>query len=293
MSLQKYMAEKKVLIEDRLKKYLGDDCNTPVVYDAMAYSLFAGGKRLRPILAIMSCELFGGSADEITSFACSIELIHTYSLIHDDLPAMDNDDFRRGKPTNHKIYGDGFAILAGDALLNKAYEILFDTILSNKKPEYIRAAREIAQAAGVTGMIGGQAMDLFYENKEITLDRLGEIHDRKTGALLKVSLTTGALVAGAKEEDIRNIDEFGYLIGRAFQITDDVLDVKGSKGKLGKSIGKDKDSDKATYVKYYGADKSMEIASSMIGKAKEIISIYEDRGKLLKQLADYIINREF
>lgn len=293
MSLQEFMVEKKVLIEDELKKHLCDDCNTPLIYEAMTYSLFAGGKRLRPILAVMSCELFGGSIDDIMPFACSIELIHTYSLIHDDLPAMDNDDFRRGKPTNHKVYGDGFAILAGDALLNKAYEILFDIILSNKKPEYIRAAKEIAKAAGVTGMIGGQAMDLFYENKEITLDRLGEIHDRKTGALLKVSLTAGALVAGAKEEDIRNINEFGCLIGRAFQVMDDVLDVKGSKSKLGKSIGKDKDSHKATYVKYCGADKSMEIASSMISKAKEIISVYEDNGKLLMELADYIINREF
>lgn len=293
MNIQGFMAEKKALIEDALKKHLCDDCNTPVVYEAMAYSLFAGGKRLRPILAIMSCELFGGSIDEIMPFACSIELIHTYSLIHDDLPAMDNDDFRRGKPTNHKIYGDGFAILAGDALLNKAYEILFDIILNYKKSEYIRAAKEIAKAAGVAGMIGGQAMDLFYENKEITLDRLGEIHDRKTGALLKVSLTAGALVAGAKEEDIGNINEFGYLMGRAFQITDDVLDVKGSRDKLGKSIGKDKDSDKATYVKYYGAEKSVELASALIIKAKEIISVYEDKGKLLKELADYIINREF
>ena len=293
MNLQKFIAEKKIFIEEALEKYICDDCNTPVLYEAMAYSMFAGGKRLRPILAVMSCELFGGSVDEIMPFACSIELIHTYSLIHDDLPAMDNDDFRRGKPTNHKVYGDGFAILAGDALLNKAYEILFDIILSNKKPEYIKAAQKIAQAAGVVGMIGGQAMDLFYENKEITLDRLKEIHDRKTGALLKVSLTAGALVAGARDEDVEKINEFGYLIGRAFQITDDVLDVKGFKDKLGKSIGKDKAFDKATYVKYYGVEKSMEIASDMINKAKEIISIYEVRGKLLKELADYIINREF
>lgn len=290
MELYDFIAEKKALIEESLKNYLSIEEDAPVVHEAMVYSVFAGGKRLRPILAIMSCELFGGNVTELLPFACSIELIHTYSLIHDDLPAMDNDDFRRGKLTNHKVFGDGFAVLAGDALLNKAYEILLDTVSNNAAPEYIKAAREISLAAGVKGMVGGQAMDLYYENKEITAQKLKEIHDKKTGALLRASLTVGALIANAKEKDIKRINEYGHLIGRAFQIADDILDVKGDKEKLGKDTGKD--NKKATYIKYYGLEKSEDIAKETIDKAKKIISIYGDKGKLLEELANYIICRD-
>lgn len=292
MDLQDFINEKKVLVEDSLKKLLDYELDTPIIYESMAYSVFAGGKRLRPILAIMTCELFGGNIIDVIPFACSIELIHTYSLIHDDLPAMDNDDFRRGKPTNHKVFGDGFAILAGDALLNKAYEILFDNILNNKKQEYVKAAYIISNAAGIAGMIGGQTMDLYYENKEIIIEKLIEMHDRKTGALIKASLETGAIIAKAEEKDIEIINKYGYLIGRAFQITDDILDVKGSKEKLGKTIGKDMINKKTTYVRYYGLEKSLEIALDMINKAKEVISIYGDKAKLLADLADFIVSRD-
>lgn len=290
MELHNYIAEKKDLIEESLKKYIYNEMDAPVVREAMAYSIFAGGKRLRPIVAIMACELFNGDVKMVMPFACSIELIHTYSLIHDDLPAMDNDDYRRGKLTNHKVFGDGFAILAGDALLNKAYEILFETVLENRIPECVKAAQKISVAAGVKGMIGGQAMDLYFENKEITRECLEDIHNKKTGALIRTSLVVGALIANAGDKDIETINEYGNLIGRAFQIADDILDVKGNKDRLGKDTGKD--ADKATYVRCFGISESEKIAKETVDRAKKIISVYGDKGILFEKLADYIICRD-
>ncbi len=290
MELRNYIAEKRVLIEESLKKYIYNEIDAPVVREAMAYSLFAGGKRLRPILAIMACELFNGDVKKLMPFACSLEFIHTYSLIHDDLPAMDNDDYRRGKLTNHRVFGEGFAVLAGDALLNKAYEILLETISNDNRPEFIMAAQEISRAAGVKGMIGGQAMDLYYENKNISHEELKNIHDKKTGALLKASLTVGALIANAPKKDMETINEYGNLIGRAFQIADDILDIKGNKERLGKDTGKDEK--KSTYVKYFGILESEKIAKETVDEAKKIISVYGDKGILFKNLADYIICRD-
>ncbi|NLN49408.1 MAG: polyprenyl synthetase family protein [Clostridiales bacterium] len=290
MELRNYIAEKRVLIEESLKKYIYNEIDAPVVREAMAYSLFAGGKRLRPILAIMACELFNGDVKKLMPFACSLEFIHTYSLIHDDLPAMNNDDYRRGKLTNHRVFGEGFAVLAGDALLNKAYEILLETISNDNRPEFIMAAQEISRAAGVKGMIGGQAMDLYYENKNISHEELKNIHDKKTGALLKASLTVGALIANAPKKDMETINEYGNLIGRAFQIADDILDIKGNKERLGKDTGKDEK--KSTYVKYFGILESEKIAKETVDEAKKIISVYGDKGILFKNLADYIICRD-
>ena len=290
MELRNYIAEKRVLIEESLKKYIYNEIDAPVVREAMAYSLFAGGKRLRPILAIMACELFNGDVKKLMPFACSLEFIHTYSLIHDDLPAMDNDDYRRGKLTNHRVFGEGFAVLAGDALLNKAYEILLETISIDNRPEFIMAAQEISRAAGVKGMIGGQAMDLYYENKNISHEELKNIHDKKTGALLRVSLNVGALIANAPKKDMEAINEYGNLIGRAFQIADDILDIKGNKERLGKDTGKDEK--KSTYVKYFGILESEKIAKETVDEAKKIISVYGDKGILFKNLADYIICRD-
>ena len=290
MELHNYIAEKKDLIEESLKKYIYNEMDAPVVREAMAYSIFAGGKRLRPIVAIMACELFNGDVKMVMPFACSIELIHTYSLIHDDLPAMDNDDYRRGKLTNHRVFGEGFAVLAGDALLNKAYEILLETISIDNRPEFIMAAQEISRAAGVKGMIGGQAMDLYYENKNISHEELKNIHDKKTGALLRVSLNVGALIANAPKKDMEAINEYGNLIGRAFQIADDILDIKGNKERLGKDTGKDEK--KSTYVKYFGILESEKIAKETVDEAKKIISVYGDKGILFKNLADYIICRD-
>ncbi len=293
MDFLNYYNSKKNLIDKLLKELFMAEGDAPVIYEAMAYSVLAGGKRLRPVLSIMSCELFDGELAEVLPFSCALELIHTYSLIHDDLPAMDNDDFRRGKLTNHKVFGDGFAVLAGDALLNKAYEILLDNIFNSNKKEYKKAALIISKAAGTMGMIGGQAMDLFYEKKDISIDNLYLLHDRKTGALIKASLEAGAVIACADQKDLEIISKLGFYLGRAFQITDDILDVKGDTKKLGKTIGKDYKSNKMTFVRLFGLEKSEELAKDMIKKAKDLLLAYGDKGKYLTELADYIVERDY
>ncbi len=291
MDFDKYLAVKKQLIESELSSLIPANNKIPVITEAMTYSLFAGGKRLRPILSLMACELFGGAFEEVLPFACCIEMIHAYSLIHDDLPAMDNDDMRRGKPTNHKVFGEGFAILAGDALLNQAFEIMIGIIARNPRPEYIRAADIICKSAGVSGMIGGQCLDIYYENKSIDFDTLKNMHSKKTGAIIAASLGVGAILSGADEEDIANIMAFGDLIGLAFQVTDDILDVSGSEKELGKSINKDVASHKSNFVTFYGLQESRGIAKDLIIKAKLRLDAYGDKGLYLYELSDYIINR--
>ncbi|MDD4503490.1 MAG: polyprenyl synthetase family protein [Clostridiaceae bacterium] len=292
MDFNQYLRSKKQLVELKLDSLAAHDNKIPVISEAMRYSLFAGGKRLRPILALMSCELFSGSEEDVLPFACCIEMIHTYSLIHDDLPAMDNDDLRRGKPTNHKVYGEGFAVLAGDALLNQAFEIMTGIIIKNPRPEYIRAMDIICKASGVSGMIGGQCIDLYSENKSIDIDTLKSMHAKKTGALIAASLVIGAVLSKADEGDIKNIMELGYIIGLAFQVTDDILDVSGSEEVLGKSINKDAKSHKSNFISFYGLEKSREIAKELIGEAKLKLENYGDRGYYLSELSEYIISRD-
>lgn len=292
MKLQDYFRDKKIIIENYLENILDGCEDIPVIKEAMNYSLMAGGKRLRPILCIMACELFEGNIEKVLPFAAAIEMIHTYSLIHDDLPAMDNDDYRRGKLTCHKVFGEGFAILAGDALLNKAFEIMLEVIEKEPNSGYLRAAAFIGKASGVQGMIGGQCIDLHYENKNIDLNVLNKMHKKKTGALIIAPLAAGALIAGAKEEDILRIKEFGQLIGIAFQISDDILDVEGSQAKLGKKIGSDADKNKPTFVSCYGLEKAKELAKSTVEQAQNVIEVYGDKGLLLKELSKYIIERE-
>ena len=287
------LANKIQKVDKLLKNYLTPNSEyEEKIYEAMKYSIFAGGKRIRPILMIEAYNVLNNYEKAVEPFAVAIEMIHTYSLIHDDLPAMDDDDYRRGKPTNHKVFGEGFAILSGDALLNKAYEVLIENILRTMKQEYIEAASVISKAAGVMGMIGGQSIDLFFENKEITINKLKEMHDKKTGALIKASLISGAIIGKASKDDIARIGLYGELIGRAFQITDDILDVKGTSEKMGKTIGKDLKNKKSTYVTYYGLEKSIELAQKTAERAKEIISVYGDKSKLFVELADYIMNRD-
>lgn len=292
MDFKRYTSEKKQYIDSYLNTLLPEENNIPVVGDAMRYSLYAGGKRLRPILAIMACELFDGNLEDVMPFACSLELIHTYSLIHDDLPAMDNDDYRRGKPTNHKVYGEGFAILAGDALLNYAFEIMLNRIASDPKPEYIKAAQAVGSASGISGMIGGQCFDLYYENKKITVELLKTMHNMKTGALISASLYAGAVVAGATGKDLENICRLGSLLGLAFQITDDILDVEGSLEKMGKETHKDQDMHKSNFISFYGLECSKAIARELIDEAKTLLLDYKDKSKQLQDLADYILTRE-
>ncbi|MGB7604294.1 MAG: polyprenyl synthetase family protein [Lutisporaceae bacterium] len=292
MNLQDYLRDKRIIVENYLEGLLDSCEDTPIIHEAMNYSLMAGGKRLRPILCIMACELFEGDVKEVLPFAGAIEMIHTYSLIHDDLPAMDNDDYRRGKLTNHKVFGEGFAILAGDALLNKAFENMFEVIMNNPKAGYLRAAAYISKASGVQGMIGGQCIDLHYENKSIDLSILSKMHEKKTGAMIIAPLVAGALIADAEEEDILHITEYGRLIGMAFQISDDILDVEGSLTKLGKKIGSDANNNKSTFVSCYGLEKSKELAKSTVEQAQKVIEKYGNKGLLLKELSKYIIERD-
>ncbi|MHB1391755.1 MAG: polyprenyl synthetase family protein [Clostridia bacterium] len=292
LDLNRYLTEKKQIIEQKLDVLVVKDSEIPVISDAMRYSLFAGGKRLRPILALMSCEVFNGSEEEVLPFACCIEMIHTYSLIHDDLPAMDDDDLRRGKPTNHKVYGEGYAVLAGDALLNLAFETMAGIIAKEPKPEYIRTMELLSRSSGVSGMIGGQCIDLYSENKSIDLDTLKKMHAKKTGALITASIAIGAILSKTDEVDIKNIMEIGDLIGLAFQVTDDILDVSGSTEKLGKTINKDAKFHKSNFISFYGIEKSMQIAKELIEEAKLKLKNYGSRGYYLGELANYIISRD-
>lgn len=291
MNLLDYFDIKRKVIDEYLNKLLPNNISEPVIYDAMRYSLFCGGKRIRPMLSLLVCDMFGGNEEELLPFACCIEMIHTYSLIHDDLPGMDNDDFRRGNPSNHKVYGEGYAILAGDALLNKAFEIMITNIANNPERKFIEAAKEICTASGLKGMIGGQAIDLYYENKNINADTLNKMHEQKTGALICASLNIGSIISNVSYKDSQLINSFGKLIGRAFQVADDILDATSTTEKLGKPAGSDKANQKSTYISFYGLDESKELAKNLVMEAKTLILPYSNNEKLL-ELADYIINRE-
>ncbi|NMB34178.1 MAG: polyprenyl synthetase family protein [Clostridium sp.] len=284
------------LICDHLAEYVTEKALPEgVIYDAMRYSLMAGGKRLRPVLALGVCDMLGGNQKEVLPFACAIEMIHTYSLIHDDLPAMDNDDFRRGKPTNHKIYGEAMAILAGDALLNLAFEVLLGEIAKadhNQKLK-IRAAGEIAKASGINGMVAGQVIDLKYEGKGICADTLKRMHKYKTGALIKTPVISTAILCKSKEASLLKIESFADNLGIAFQIKDDILDVEGSTEKLGKMVGSDAENKKSTYVSLYGLKKSKELLAETTNKAIENLEEFGTKAKFLTELAKYLLNREY
>ncbi len=263
------------------------------LYSAMRYSLMAGGKRLRPVLALAVCDMLGGDLEEVLPFACAVEMIHTYSLIHDDLPAMDNDDFRRGRPTNHKVYGEALAILAGDGLLNLAFETMLESIIkSGANEKKARAAAIIAKASGANGMISGQVIDLESEGKQVDTEILNRMHRLKTGALIKAPVVAAGVLCGACEEDIKRLDEFSEYLGLAFQIKDDILDVEGNTEKLGKKVGSDADNNKSTYVTIYGLQKSKEILSDVTNKAVHCLEKFEKNADFLRSLAVYLLERE-
>ena len=261
-----------------------------IIYDAMRYSLFAGGKRLRPILMLSACEMCGGDVNEVIPFACAMEMIHTYSLIHDDLPAMDNDDLRRGMPTSHVKYGEAVAILAGDALLNRAFEIMSE--YNGHNPERaLKAINMLAMSSGTEGMIGGQIVDIESEGKEISLDTLRYLHLNKTGAIIRSACTIGALLGGGSDEEIKAADEFAKNLGIAFQIQDDILDVEGTEEELGKPIGSDAEENKNTYVSLLGLEKSKELSKEYSEKAKGALKIFGDKAEFLIWLTDYLTDR--
>ena len=278
-------------VDMSLEKYLrASDAPQSEIYEAMRYSVFAGGKRLRPILMSETAKMLGGSWETVEPFACALEMIHTYSLIHDDLPAMDNDDLRRGMPTNHIKFGEAVAILAGDALLTRAFEVV-----SGHKHENVqramRAISVLASSSGTEGMIGGQIVDLASEGKTITLSELQYIHLLKTGALIRAACVIGAILSGASEEQIRAVDEFAKNLGVAFQIRDDILDVTGDEKQLGKPIGSDAEQDKNTYIKILGQDRSMELVAEYSGLAKNALSCFGKDADFLKALTDYLVSR--
>lgn len=265
------------------------------IIEAMEYSIFAGGKRLRPILLIEGAKSIGGNIKRVLPLACALEMIHTYSLIHDDLPSMDNDDFRRGKPTNHKVFGEGMAILAGDGLLNYSYELMINNIPKDivEMKNYIEGMKEIARAAGIMGMIGGQVKDLEYEGKDMDIDTLHYIHSHKTGALIRASLRAGAIASGANNNELTALTIYGEKLGLAFQIVDDILDIIGNVAKLGKPIGSDKDNKKLTYPNIYGLEESKAIIDRLLSEALEAISIFGSKAKFLEELGVFICKRDY
>ena len=289
--MKEQLKEKIALIDKNLDKYLTvKDNPQKIIYEAMRYSVFAGGKRLRPILMLSFCEMCGGDVSEVIPFACAMEMIHTYSLIHDDLPAMDNDDLRRGMPTSHIKFGEATAILAGDALLNHAFEVVSE--YSGSEPQKaIKAINMLAMSSGTEGMIGGQVVDIESEGKQITLDELRYLHLGKTGAIIRSACTIGALLGGGSEEEIAAADEFAKNLGIAFQIQDDILDVEGTEEELGKPIGSDAEEDKNTYVSLLGLEKSNELQKEYSQKAKDALTVFGDRAEFLKELTDYLTSR--
>ncbi len=291
MNLNAILKEKIAKINTALTDYMSYEENPQsIIYDAMKYSLFAGGKRLRPVIMLLVSDMLSGDENEVMPFACAMEMIHTYSLIHDDLPSMDNDDLRRGKPTNHKVYGEAMAILAGDSLLNKAFEITAQHKYINPE-RALSAIAVLANSSGTEGMIGGQTVDIQSEGKKISEDELLYLHTLKTGAIIRSSGVIGAIMAGALEEQMTAIDEFCKNLGIAFQVQDDLLDVTGSEQELGKPIGSDSDSEKTTFVNLFGIEGTKKAVSDYTKKAISALDIFGEKANTLIELANYLINR--
>ena len=282
-------------VELLLKEYMPkEEGYQKTIMEAMNYSLSAGGKRLRPILTMEACNIVGGNVEDAIPFAMAIEMIHTYSLIHDDLPALDNDDLRRGKDTNHIVFGEDMAILAGDALLNYAFEVMLSNSIDKENPnKYLKAINEIAKTSGIYGMIGGQVVDIQSENKKISKESLDYIHNNKTAAIIVGCMRAGAIIGNATESQLENITKYAKNIGLSFQIVDDILDIIGDESKLGKKVGSDLDNHKTTYPSLIGLDESKAIAYELIQEAKNSINMIGNDAYFLNGLADYIIDREY
>ena len=287
-----YCKAKLPLIDEALRASMTIEGEiAPTIFDSMRYSLFAGGKRLRPVLLLAAADTVGADGDKFLKVACGLEMIHTYSLIHDDLPAMDNDDYRRGKLTNHKVYGEGIAVLAGDSLLTYAFE----TMLSQEGVEpktLLAVVREIAAAAGPEGMVGGQVIDMESEGKMVSLDTLKQMHRAKTGALFRAAVRAGAILGGASQEELDALTVYAEKFGLAFQITDDVLDVIGSAEAIGKPVGSDIKNNKSTYVTLHSVEIAQQMAKETVADAVEAISIFGERAAVLKDLVEYLLRRE-
>lgn len=290
--LNVYLAACTKVVNQALDRFLPRAPVKPTtIHKAMRYSLFAGGKRMRPALCLAAAEACGGNRKTALPAACAVECIHTYSLIHDDLPAMDNDDFRRGKPTNHKVFGEGIAILAGDALLTQAFEIL---IQSPAPPRYahLDMVLELARASGSTGLIAGQVADLEGEGRDIPLGQLRYIHEKKTSALLCASVRLGGMSANCSPGQLKALTEFGRNVGLAFQVIDDILDVTQTSEKLGKTAGKDLTAHKATYPAMIGLEKSRLLAQQLTRQAFAALKSFDAQAQALSALADFLLKRD-
>lgn len=292
--IKTYLNQKRILVEEALERYmlaaegpLADHIN------AMRYSLFAGGKRVRPILCIAASEALRYDPTPLMPVACALECIHTYSLIHDDLPAMDDDDLRRGKPTNHVVFGEAGAILAGDGLLSFAFELLADPELSKyiDASDQVRLIHAVARAIGPVGMVGGQALDVASEGKDISFETLRYLHSCKTGALITASVQTGAIAAGATEQQFEALTDYGNNIGLAFQIVDDLLNVEGTTEQLGKAAGSDADRNKATYPAFFGVEETRKKAKGAVDAAVKALENFDEQADPLRELALYIYTR--
>lgn len=295
--LRLFLQEQRTLVERALQQEIASQRDVPtILQEAMTYSLLGGGKRLRAILTIATAEALGAAPTDVLPFACAIEMIHTYSLIHDDLPAMDDDDMRRGKPTNHRVYGEATAILAGDALLTKAFGLMSKSVHTCKvtAEDLLYLIDEAARAAGAEGMVGGQVDDLLGEKRQLVLDELVHIHRRKTGALLKLSVRAGAILAAASEVQLAALSRYAENVGLAFQIQDDILDVVGDQQVIGKPVGSDAAREKATFPALLGLEQSRQKVLALVSEAKEVIrnvsGIAADR---LCDLADFVVTRNY
>jgi geranylgeranyl diphosphate synthase type II len=293
--LADWMAALRPVLEAALDRALPPETAWPeTIHRAVRYSLFAGGKRIRPLLVLAAAEAVGGAAAEALPFACAVEMVHTYSLVHDDLPAMDDDDLRRGKPTSHKVFGEAIAILTGDALLTRAFQLLAD-VAPDAGAEAVRrrlaAMAVLGEAAGTTGLIGGQVLDLESEGHVVDAPTLERLHRAKTGALLSACVRGGALLAGAGAEELAPLAAYGSAIGLAFQVVDDVLDRTADDRALGKTAGKDEAAGKATYVSVHGLSGARGIASALLADAQAAVRPFGERGRILAGLAEMIVGR--
>ncbi|WP_051557837.1 polyprenyl synthetase family protein [Oceanobacillus picturae] len=290
--LSLYIDRNKELVQKELINQLDQQTIPEVLKESMLYSVEAGGKRLRPILLLASYEAYADKLEKALPTAVALEMIHTYSLIHDDLPAMDNDDFRRGKPTNHKVFNEATAILAGDALLTYSFEIVgTDTGLSDE--QRIRLVRMLAQVSGPTGMVGGQLLDMEAEDRAVSLEELERIHTLKTGELLRFAVFAGAYIAGANEKQLAALEKFAYYLGLIFQVQDDILDVTGDQEKLGKPVGSDEENQKSTYPKLLGLKGAQNRKDYYVIEAKKALQLAGAEGSTLMELTDYFSNRDY
>ncbi len=296
MDLKSYLKERQQRVDEALDRYLpAEDTLPQQLHKAIRYSVFAGGKRIRPILMIAACEAVGGDVAQVIPAACAMEMIHTYSLIHDDLPAMDDDDFRRGRPTCHKVFGDAIAILAGDALQTEAFLLLSGMAAGQGEAAEIgrQVIHTIARCAGSMGMVGGQVVDMESEGREIDLPTLEYIHTRKTGALILASVQSGALLGGADREAFEALSRYAEAAGLAFQVADDILDIVGDQALLGKDVGSDVARGKATYPALLGLEQARQRARELRDLALAALSGFGEQADPLREIARYIVDRSF